>query len=156
MQRLQLASSMHHNYVAIENGSVATVTIGVVGGVLQREVSVDLSFLDVSVQGKHLFIISMESRVTSYVIIDGSDYTNPGVRTLVLTPTMSSFNIDVPLIDDTIFELTEAFNASLSFSAGETHQRVTIAAQISILDNDGEAHNYSLIVAIHCTCIILQ
>ena len=80
--------------------------------------------------------------MTSHVILDGSDYTNPGVRAFVLTPTMSSFNVNVSLINDTIFELTETFSASLSFLAGATHQSVTIApanAQISILDDDSEA-----------------
>ena len=77
------------------------------------------------------------------MILDGSDYTNPGVRTFVLTPAMSSFNVDISLTDDTVFELTEAFSTSLSFLAGETHQHVTVApdnAQISVLDDDGEAY----------------
>ena len=38
-------------YEAIENGGFATVTIGVIEGALQREVSVDLSFSDGSARG---------------------------------------------------------------------------------------------------------
>jgi hypothetical protein len=39
-------------YQAVENGSFATVTFGVIGGGLEREVAVELSFLDGTAVGE--------------------------------------------------------------------------------------------------------
>ena len=72
--------------------------------------------------------------------IDGSDYN--GIASLDFTFDSVTRTVDasVPLVGDSIFELTELFGASLSFP-GAPPPRVTLApdnAQVTILDDDGQ------------------
>ena len=71
---------------------------------------------------------------------DGADYVNFGVISYIFSPSQSRFTVQVPLINDTVFELTERLSASLRFVGGEAPPRVTIdpgIAEIIILDDDG-------------------
>ena len=79
------------------------------------------------------------SMTVVYSLTDGNDYN--GITNLLLTFDSVTTNIDVPvnIIGDTIFELTESFNASLSFP-GDPVPRVTLdpdSAQTTIIDDDG-------------------
>ena len=71
--------------------------------------------------------------------IGENDYTGISSLSLTFGPTTSSIHIPIDLINDNIFELTEMFNAALSFS-GDQIPRVTLSpdsAQITIFDDDG-------------------
>ena len=66
-----------------------------------------------------------------------------------LTASASSISVQVPLIDDGVFELSETLTASLDFSSNEAPPHVTIspdAAEITILDDDS-MYNYTIPVA---------
>ena len=71
---------------------------------------------------------------------DGNDYI---ITELLLTFDSVTTTIDVPvtIIGDTVFEVTESFNATLSFpGAPVPRDSVSLApdsAQTTILDNDG-------------------
>ena len=61
-----------------------------------------------------------------------------------ITSLKNSLTIDVPLIDDGVFELTERLSANLSFRTESS--RVTISpatAEITILDDDGLFNAFS-------------
>ena len=63
--------------------------------------------------------------------LGGNDYTG--------IPSMSSINIPVNISNDSVFELTEMFNATLSFP-GDPIPRVTLSqdsALVTIFDDDG-------------------
>jgi hypothetical protein len=69
---------------------------------------------------------------------DGSDYSGFAGE-FTFDSTTRTVNAPVPLVDDSIFELTELFGASLAFP-GDPPSRVTLApdtAQVTILDDDG-------------------
>ena len=73
------------------------------------------------------------------IYIVGGDFLLDAAGAYILSASESSFSVQVPLIDDGVFELTETLNASLSFSSAEAPPRVTISpdsAQITILDDD--------------------
>ena len=68
---------------------------------------------------------------------------NVGARTFIFdftTSSVRSLDIDVPLIEDAIFELTETFSARLSIlgTAPTGISFTSATAQISIIDDDGE------------------
>ncbi len=68
---------------------------------------------------------------------DSSDYNGFAGIEFIVTMTVYA---SVPLINDTTFELTELFGASLAFP-GDPPPRVTLAsvtAQVTILDDDGQ------------------
>ena len=71
----------------------------------------------------------------------GFDYAAVGPFTLVFEPGITQITFEVPLVNDTVFEITESLNATLSFPDGIASPRVSIAqetTQITILDDDGE------------------
>ena len=71
---------------------------------------------------------------------DGSDYSGFAGIDSTFDSTTRTVNASVPLVDDTAFELTEHFGASLVFP-GAPPPRVTLApgaAQVTILDDDGQ------------------
>ena len=56
-------------------------------------------------------------------------------------PGITQRTCEVPLVNDTVFEITESLNATLSFPGGIAPPRVSIAqgtTQITILDDDCE------------------
>ena len=60
--------------------------------------------------------------------------------TYILTSSMSTLSVQIPLIDDEIFELTERLTASIGFFSGEAPPRVDISpdsAEVIIVDDDG-------------------
>jgi hypothetical protein len=70
---------------------------------------------------------------------DGTDYSGFG-REYTFNSTTRTVDVSVPLIDDSIFEQTEMFGASLEFP-GAPPPRVSLApdtAQVTILDDDGQ------------------
>lgn len=77
------------------------------------------------------------------IIIDNSDYQDTGVRSFLFNSSQTTFNISIPLINDTVYELTELFGASLGFS-DEGPSRVTFepaTAEVHIFDDDGEKND---------------
>ena len=71
---------------------------------------------------------------------DGSDYGEVTLLDFVFDSTTLTVDAPVLLVNDTIFELTEQFGASLAFP-GAPPPRVTLApdaAQVTILDDDGQ------------------
>ena len=88
---------------------------------------------------------------------DGDDFTNIGITIYTFSPSQTRLTIQIPLINDAVFELTERLSASLRFVGGVAPPRVTIdpgTAEIIILDDDG-----SLVVCMdlvdHNTAILL-
>ena len=74
------------------------------------------------------------------LLLDGNDYLDISAQAFVFDPSISSFSVNVPLINDNIFELTESLQAGLSF-LGPPPPRATIdpaQADIQILDDDGK------------------
>jgi hypothetical protein len=70
---------------------------------------------------------------------DGTDYSGFR-REYTFDSTTRTVDVSVPLIDDSTFELTELFGASLAFP-GAPPLRVTLApntTQVTILDDDGQ------------------
>ena len=71
--------------------------------------------------------------------IDGSDYS--GLTALyIFDSIISTIDVPVPIIDDSIFELTELFSTCLAFPR-DPIPRVTLApdfAEVTILDDDGQ------------------
>ena len=68
---------------------------------------------------------------------DSADYSGFAGIEFTVTRTVDA---SIPLIDDTTFELSELFGASLAFP-GTPPSRVTLApdtAQVTILDDDGQ------------------
>ena len=85
---------------------------------------------------------------------DGSDYSGFAGIDFTFDSTTSTVNVSVPLTDDTAFELTEQFGASLAFP-GAPPPRVTLApdaAQVTILDDDGQCYIAENIIA----CLLLN
>ena len=70
--------------------------------------------------------------------VDGNDYVNNGPQILVFDSDITSLSIPLQLTDDSIFELTEMLQASLSFPAGVAPERVILdpdLANITIVDD---------------------
>ena len=94
--------------------------------------------------------------------IDGSDYSGL-TATYTFDSIISTIDVPVPIIDDSIFELTELFSASLAFP-GAPIPRVSLApdfAEVTILDDDGQHYikycmHLSLLwvyhIILHCFC----
>ena len=83
---------------------------------------------------------------------DEDDYSNFGVMTYIFSPSQTRFTVQVPLINDIVFELTEGLSASLRFVGGVAPPRVTIdpgTAEIIILDDDGLFNVISLAIGGH-------
>ena len=85
-----------------------------------------------------------------HVILDGNDYS--GISNLLLTFNSITTVIDIPVTinDDNVYELTEMFNATISFP-GDPLPRVTLSpesALISIIDEDGQLQLSMMLVAI--------
>ena len=71
---------------------------------------------------------------------DGSDYNGSASLDCTFDSVTRTVNASVPLVGDNIFELTELFDASLSFP-GAPPSRVILApdnAEVTILDDDGQ------------------
>ena len=88
--------------------------------------------------------------------IDGSDYVSDGPLTLVFNSGNTRQSIPIPLIDDSIFELTETLQASLSVSGGVAPEHVILnpdLADITILDDDSELSLKALSSStLRCVC----
>ena len=79
----------------------------------------------------------------SLLHIDRSDY-NGLVVQFAFDSTTRIVNVSVPLIGNSIFELTELFGASLAFP-GAPPSRVALVpdtAQVLILDDDGQHQKF--------------
>ena len=121
----------------IENEGQVVIQVGVIEGSLHREVVVSFSTSDDTAIGK-LVNYAYYSIAIIYSLTDGNDYNS--ITNLLLTfDSVTTNNVTVTIIGDTIFELTESFNAFLSFP-GAPVPRVTLApdsAQTTIIDDDG-------------------
>ena len=132
---------LNTSYTVNENDGVADIQIGVIRGSLERPVAVRFSTNADSASGKllidHVCKYSAKKHLSSCMHADSSDYS--GFAEIEFTVTRM-VDASVSLIDDTVFELTEQFGASLAFP-GAPPPRVTLtpdAAQVTILDNDGQ------------------
>ena len=77
--------------------------------------------------------------------IAGSDYTAAFGLQITLDAATRSIPVDVSLMNDTVFELTESFSSVLSLPGGPIN-RVTLApdsAVAEILDEDGQLFRVS-------------
>ena len=74
------------------------------------------------------------------LFLDGSDYQDVGILTFALSSTSATtYMVNIPILDDDVFELTEELKAVLKFS-GPIPQRVVIEipeTTIYIIDDDG-------------------
>ena len=92
-----------------------------------------------------------------YTFLEGADYTDTAA-TFSLTPTAARECFDVPIIDDTVFELEEYFNASLE-SDGPLPAGASlgiIEARVRINDNDGRQTDFFLSLNTLCLCYTLS
>ena len=126
-------------YSGAEAGEVVSFQVGVTNGVtLGREVTVDFSTNDLTGLGEERAAIA------------GSDYTAIAAQSITFGPSLSTTSVDVVIEEDLIFELTESFGGSLSFSG--SLERFTLGpdtAQATITDEDGMynyVYNYSVCV----------
>ena len=70
----------------------------------------------------------------------GSDYSESVGIEFTFDSATTEVDVLIPIMDDSTFELTELFGASLAFP-GAPPPRVTLApasAQVTILDDDGQ------------------
>ena len=87
--------------------------------------------------------------------IGGTDYVNTGPQTLVFNSGITRQSITLPLVDDSIFELTEMLQASLSFPGGDAPERVILdpdLASITVFDDDSESSLQAIFFASAPTC----
>ena len=78
--------------------------------------------------------------------IDGNDYNGLVGQQLQYTLNSTRNMINVTIINDSVFEVTESFSVSLALP-GSIPPRVTLApnsAQITILDDDGQFNDLIL------------
>ena len=74
-----------------------------------------------------------------WYVSGGNDYVRIPPLLLTFDPSTSHIDVSVTLLNDSIFELTEKFSATLSFP-GDPLPGVTLSpdsAQITIFDDDG-------------------
>ena len=74
------------------------------------------------------------------ILSDGSDYTGVQNRLLTFDQSTNSTTVSISVLGDDIYELTESFLATLSFS-GASVPRVTLSpasAGVAIIDDDGQ------------------
>ena len=76
----------------------------------------------------------------NYTIIEGSDYLNEGVQTMVFNSYITQYTVNIPILNDDTFELNEDFQVILRF-AHSVPSGVSISpakASITIVDDDSE------------------
>ena len=110
-------------------------------GSLQREVVVSFSTSNDTAIGKLVLNSNYAhySIAVVYSLTDGNDYNSITNLRLTFDSTITTIDVSVTIINDTVYELTEFFNAFLSFP-GAPVPRVTLApdsAQTTIFDDDG-------------------
>ena len=76
--------------------------------------------------------------------LDGSDYHDIGAQVFYFGPAVSHFSVNVSLINDNSFELTESFQAGLRFPSPPLPRVTLYPAQgsIEILDDDGNNQGF--------------
>ena len=136
---------LNTSYTVNENDGMADIQIGVIRGSLERPVAVRFSTNANSASGKLNMHTSLTDKYENclnspHTAADGGDYSGFAGIDFTFDSITLTVDASVPLIDDTAFELTEQFGASLAFP-GAPPPRVTLApdtAQVTILDDDGQ------------------
>lgn len=121
------------HFTVRENDSEVNIQVGVLSGLLQKEVTIKLFITELNTFGNTMsYLISFYNR---FFYIAGEDYHKPQSLELTLNFT-TSVQISIPIINDDIFELTESFLMNLSLIGGLSSQNST---RVLILDDDGTA-----------------
>ena len=114
--------------------------VGVVSGILGRNIAVQLAFSSKSAICKFLCTLQHCNHTN---LIDGRDYGNStGSQVFTFNATHNSSIACVPLIKDDIFELTEVLEATLRLLGQPSSSLVSLvstAVTITILDDDGKS-----------------
>ena len=114
------------------------IQVGVLSGTLQRKVVVNFSTSDSTAIGTPKIKLCVMP-YCAHAISDGNDYNEVQSMLLTFDSTFNSFNISVTIINNNVYELTEAFNGILSFP-GDPVPRVVLSpatTEVTIFDDDG-------------------
>ena len=137
-------------YNVSEDDGTACVEVGVVSGILGRNIAVQLAFSSKSVICKFLFMytnITLQ-HCNHTNLIDGRDYGNStGSLVFIFNATHNRSAACVPLIKDDIFELTEVLEATLRLLGQPSSSLVSLVStslNITILDDDGKSKTNTL------------
>ena len=131
-------------YNVSEDDGTACVEVGVVSGILGRNIAVQLAFSSKSVICKFLFMytnITLQ-HCNHTNLIDGS-----GSLVFIFNATHNRSAACVPLIKDDIFELTEVLEATLRLLGQPSSSLVSLVStslNITILDDDGKSKTNTL------------
>ena len=113
-----------------ESDSEVNIQVGVLSGSLQKEVALQFFIIELNALGNTYLIL--QYFIDSFYAV-GEDYHKPQMLELTLNFTAST-QINIPIINDEVFELTESFFVNLSLVGGSTSQNST---RVIILDDDG-------------------
>ena len=86
-----------------------------------------------------------------FIYIVGEDYHKPQTLERTLNSTATT-HINIPIINDEVFELTESFLIYLSMTGGSTSQNYT---KVIILDDDGTTCEYQAYSKNYVYCLLL-
>ena len=135
---------LNTSYTVGESDGQVNIQIGVISpGSLQRPVMVQFSTSADSADGKVVQINcacnynDFERNFSLHTA--GSDYSESVIQ-FTFDSATREVDVSVPIISDSLFELTELFNASLAFT-GAPPPRISLApasAQVTIRDDDGQ------------------
>ena len=119
-----------------EGEGQVNLDIGVISGLLQRNMTFNLLIFEMNAIGNQKITIN-----THYIDLchctnaAGGDYVPIKTSTRILNSS-TNIRIGIPIINDLIFELTESFLVNLVFS-GLSRGPIQSSAKIIILDDDG-------------------
>ena len=113
-----------------ESDNEVNIQVGVLSGSLQKEVTLQFFITELNAFG-NIYLI-LQYFIGSFYVV-GEDYHKPKMLELTLNFTAST-QINIPIINDEVFELTESFLINLSLVGGSTFQNST---RVIILDDDG-------------------
>ena len=128
------------SYQASESDTFITVEFGILkGGMTQTDIDIELFATDLAALSKFLFLMLL--RQIHWFAPDGDDYQiNVGVQRYTFNSLLTSYSLNISIIDDSVFETTESFLVGLRF-ADEAPSRVILEpaqTNVEILDDDSK------------------
>ena len=137
-----------------ETDGAVLIQVGILSGVLQRDVVINLSTRDLeAIGGKICFsILTLAYDIILIWISDGMDYEKLTNITLTFNHVLTTANVSVTIVNNDTFERTESFMATLSFVEDpESTLSLAQGMTVAILDDDSKyIHDCK---AYLCVCI---
>src|SRR5207244_4269397 len=84
--------------------------------------------------------VTVQVSITGGTATSGTDYTPPANNTLSFGPGVTSQNLSIPILDDTLVEGNETVNLALQNVTGGATLVAPTTAVLTITDNDGAAN----------------